>query len=218
MKDPARKLTRTYIFALSLIALLSFVGQIVVHYSLSEQDADAMVINISGRQRMLSQKIAKNALLLQQAEGIIEFESIKSDFEMAYTLWDVSHQGLTLGDGRLAIPENYNSETIQQLFKDIEIPYQKIKSSGQKILNVSPNDSSTLKAAVKEILEHEVIFLMVMNQITFQYEAESEAKIAYIRKVELGLFLATLMVLLLEVLFVFRPAVQKVRQFFDLAR
>ncbi len=218
MKAPARKLTRTYVLALSLIAILGVIGQTLIHYALNEQEADARVINISGRQRMLSQKITKNALLLQQAKDLITFEQVKSDFEMAYTLWDVSHQGLTLGDGRLAIPENYNSETVQQLFEKTKVPYQKIRAAGQRILNLSFKDTTTLKAAVEEILAYEDAFLVVMNQITFQYEAESEAKVAYTKKVELGLFFATLFVLLLEVIFVFQPAVRKVRQLFDLAR
>ena len=66
MRDPeiAPKISRLYLLALTALALLSVGGQVLVQRSLKSQLSDSRVINIAGRQRMLSQKICKALLLL----------------------------------------------------------------------------------------------------------------------------------------------------------
>lgn len=56
------RLTRLYIIALSMVALLSIIGQGLVQFSLYQQSNDSRIINIAGRQRMLSQRLSKAAL------------------------------------------------------------------------------------------------------------------------------------------------------------
>lgn len=60
-RGPTR-LTRLYIAALSAIAILSFAGQLVIQNFLYRQRSDSTVVNVAGRQRMLSQKLTKAAL------------------------------------------------------------------------------------------------------------------------------------------------------------
>ena len=52
-----RRLTIFYICALCSVALLSILGQVIIQMSIQQQNSDALVINIAGRQRMLSQEI-----------------------------------------------------------------------------------------------------------------------------------------------------------------
>src|SRR5258708_20451701 len=63
-KSPTRRLTILYICALSSVALLAILGQIVIQTAIQQQGSDALVINIAGRQRMLSQKISKEPLII----------------------------------------------------------------------------------------------------------------------------------------------------------
>ena len=58
------KLSRLYIIALSTIALSVIISQILVRNHLTNQESDSTVINIAGRQRMLSQKLTKDILSL----------------------------------------------------------------------------------------------------------------------------------------------------------
>ena len=60
-QSPARSLTRRYILALASVALLAAFGQILVQLALARQHSDAHLVNIAGRQRMLSQKLTKTA-------------------------------------------------------------------------------------------------------------------------------------------------------------
>ena len=60
-----RRLTILYVGALSTIALLCIIGQITVQRIIAQQTDDSSLINTAGRQRMLSQRIAKSALAIQ---------------------------------------------------------------------------------------------------------------------------------------------------------
>ena len=59
-----KNLRRWYFFALWTIAITIILSQILVQYNLKQQLSDSKIINISGKQRMLSQKIAKEVLIL----------------------------------------------------------------------------------------------------------------------------------------------------------
>ena len=54
------KLSRLYIIALSTIALSVIISQILIRKHLDDQQSDSTVINVAGRQRMLSQKLTKD--------------------------------------------------------------------------------------------------------------------------------------------------------------
>ena len=58
------KLSRLYIIALSTIAISVVFSQILVRKHLNDQQSDSSVINVAGRQRMLSQKLTKEIVSL----------------------------------------------------------------------------------------------------------------------------------------------------------
>jgi hypothetical protein len=93
----ARKITRLYLLALTAVALLSVGGQFLVQRSLKSQSSDSRVINIAGRQRMLSQKITKTVLLLSEQADSLEVPVYLADLDEALDLWKKSHDGLQSG-------------------------------------------------------------------------------------------------------------------------
>ena len=64
-KQQTRRLTIFYIAALSSIAILAIAGQVLISTFLQQQSDDATIVNIAGRQRMLSQRLSKAALIIQ---------------------------------------------------------------------------------------------------------------------------------------------------------
>jgi two-component system sensor histidine kinase DegS len=53
-----------YILALSAIASVAIIGQVLIQNHLKGQRDDSRVVNVAGKQRMLSQNISKTLLLL----------------------------------------------------------------------------------------------------------------------------------------------------------
>ena len=64
-----RRLTWSYAVGLSLIALLTLTAHHQIGRALEDQRADGLIINVAGKQRMLSQKISKAALAFKRRGG-----------------------------------------------------------------------------------------------------------------------------------------------------
>src|SRR5690349_20041459 len=64
MQNSSRSVRKRYILFIVSVALTIIGQQAIVQDDLGLQNTDAQVLNVSGRQRMLSQRISKLALLL----------------------------------------------------------------------------------------------------------------------------------------------------------
>ncbi len=62
------KFRRLYLFAFFLIAASIVIAQILIQQHLNSQLDDSRIVNIAGRQRMLSQKLVKEVLFLTTSE------------------------------------------------------------------------------------------------------------------------------------------------------
>jgi phosphoserine phosphatase RsbU/P len=214
-KSPAKKITRIYVIALLLIGLLTISSQILIRYVLKSQSADSRAINIAGRQRMLSQKLSKTTLLLYQAEEETEFAKRKKELQDISLLWEKSHKALQNGDTSLQIPANYNSETVKEMFVLIEPHYVAMKNAVEPLQNHTLQvPKEQIKPNLNEIIGNEPHFLRIMNEITFQYDKEAGQKIEALKSIELVLMLITLLVLAIEAVLIFRPAINKVDEYF----
>jgi len=210
--SPTRRLSLLYVAALSAIALLSISGYALTQRSLAQQASDGRTINIAGRQRMLSQRLTKAALALQSTSNEAERRSRWQELEEVTTLWERSHNGLQRGDAELGLPGT-NSAAIVGMFAEIEPPYQAMLAAAREILNVDPQNlqKAKIEPAMKVILAKEATFLQGMDEIVFQYDREARSRVDRMRRLE-SIFLVTiLLVLFLEAMFVFHPAVRQIR-------
>jgi len=200
-----RGFTWLYALALTWVALLAIAGQVLVQISLARHDSDAHLVNIAGRQRMLSQKLTKSALAILLDRDSPDLDARVSELKSTLELWQRSHLGLQGGDRGLALP-GHNSPAVNSLFKEVEAPYLKMVAAVQAALTDSR--PAQLLATARMLLENEPAFLKGMDAIAFQYDAESSASVSELKRIELLLTAMTLVILALEGLFVFRPAVQ----------
>jgi signal transduction histidine kinase/CheY-like chemotaxis protein len=210
LKNPAERLTATYLFALSLIALLTISSQVLIRSSLSAQADDSRVINISGRQRMLSQRLSKQALILQNTQEAAEFRQKREDLRQSLELWEKSHNGLQFGDADLGLPGK-NSSAISAMFAQSQPYFQAMQSAARQILALSA--PGAIAAPARQILAHENDFLQWMNKITFQYDSEAKLRVDRLKQIELALLLVTLLMLTLEALLVFRPTANAIHSY-----
>ncbi len=224
--SPTRRLTARYIIALSMVALLALLGQIVIQATLQQQSSDALVINIAGRQRMLSQRLSKDALALEVFPDAQARLQNADELRDVVNLWQHSQEGLQHGDAVLGLPGK-NSPSVQRLFAAIEPEYRTMLQASQELLSLAlVNDTrpstvpgSAFLPPIQSILSAQAGFLAGMDRIVTQYQLEAQGHITWQRFIELLLFGLTLLVLLLEGCFVFRPAVHRLRQTFaDLLR
>ncbi|MDT0686496.1 ATP-binding protein [Autumnicola psychrophila] len=209
-----KKLSRLYILALSAIAFSVIVSQILIHRYLNDQENDSTVVNIAGRQRMLSQKLSKETLKLLvtfKQDGKI---NIKDSIKATLEIWQFSHRALREGNDSLELPGN-NSAEITAMFREVDPYFVEITNASEAIirqLEENPQTSAEdMRDEIATVAKNEAGFLHVMDQIVNQFEEEAGEKVRRLQNLEWLLMAITLLILLSELLFIFLPAAKGVR-------
>ncbi|WP_456314559.1 ATP-binding protein [Pseudomonas shirazensis] len=207
-----KNLRRLYFFALLTIALTIIVSQILVQYNLNQQLSDSKIINFSGKQRMLSQKIVKEVLILHYVSDTVSSKQI-SHVKDVLLLWKNNQNALENGSDSLAFPKE-KSETLQKLYLEINPVFNKIHQTADLfLLNAKQKKQSVdNQKLVQIILDNEGVFLSKMNQIVTQYDLEAHEKVTEQRKIEYWIFGFTLLVLVLEFFFIFKPTNKRIER------
>ena len=208
------KLGAWYIFALSIIATVSIVGQFLIQNHLRNQLSDSRVINLAGTQRYKSQWIVKMSVLLYSDIDHKHFPDKIKTLTGLLEQWKAGHYGLQHGDEALQLPGN-NSEKVIGMFKDLEPYFSSVYNSANHIIEYKKgnlSDTTDLSQTLKTLLDNETIFLQKMDNIVFQYDAEAREKVATLGKLEYVLLIISIVVILLEILFVFRPTTVQVNK------
>jgi signal transduction histidine kinase len=212
------RLTRLYIIALSAVALLSLVGQILIQVFLNSLLDDSHVVNIAGRQRMLSQRLSKTAVLLCRPQIFqADAEHYSQDIKEIINVWEMSHEGLKnknlTTDGRSYTVRN--SAKIDSMFQEIDPIFKVIllnaKAISQAINKPVGSQELFLQNSRNQILTNERLFLKMMDKIVFQYDSESRERVDTTQKIELFLFILLFSILVLEGAFIFRPIANNIR-------
>jgi two-component system sensor histidine kinase DegS len=206
-----KNLRRLYIFALLTIAITVLLSQLLIQYNLHSQLSDSKIINISGKQRMLSQKLTKEILILN---FITDAKNNKKEIESAeeiIKLWTFNHNALEKGNDSLGFPKEKSKE-LSDLFEGIKPNFNNIVRAASVFLNnkklgIKEKENQQL---VKTILENQGVFLEKMNEIVGQYDKEALEKVTLQSKTEYVILGFTMLVLLLEFIFIFKPTNKKV--------
>jgi PAS domain S-box-containing protein len=210
-----KKLSRLYIIALSAIALSVIISQILIRKHLNDQQSDSSVINVAGRQRMLSQKLTKEILSLSAEASQENKIALKDKLSETLTLWGLSHRYLQMGNDSLGLPGN-NSAIIAKMFSELNPTFSTINESAKSIIEaIDENPSISMNEMaddIAKVTKNEGDFLGRMDQIVNQFDLEADAKVSWLRKLEILLMALTILVLLAELLFVFWPTAVAVKK------
>ncbi|HEY6142950.1 MAG TPA: ATP-binding protein [Flavobacterium sp.] len=206
-----KNLRKLYLFALLTIAITVLLSQLLIQYNLHSQLSDSRIINTSGRQRMLSQKLTKEILILNfitdsknNQEGVDRAKEI-------IKLWKFNQEALEKGNDSLGFPKE-KSKALSDLFLDIKPNFNNIDNAAtaflkNKELGIKEEENQEL---VQTILKNGAVFLEKMNQIVGQYDKEALEKVTLQSKTEYGILIFTMLVLLLEFIFIFKPTNKKI--------
>jgi nitrate/nitrite-specific signal transduction histidine kinase len=162
---------RKYIVSFLIIALLIALNIGFTQFAIDRLSQDSKVVNISGRQRMLSQKISKVAAELSKPQETENRNALERELEEAITLFENSQEALQFGDENLGIEAKY-SRKILAMYDAIEPKHKLIVNAGKSIIDEQQETES-----IQTILDNEQEFLFEMNKIVFAHDSESQQKI-----------------------------------------
>ncbi|MDB5342204.1 MAG: domain S-box protein [Schlesneria sp.] len=204
-ENPARQLGRQSWYALGLVAGLIVLHQCLLQPGLNLLTSDAPVINIAGRQRMLSQKLAKAALARVTAQTPDERELRRLELKTTLDEWRDAHDKLKANRADVFFGGSRSPE-IEQGFHKLEPHYVAMVEAAEEI--ASESQDKMFQEALNSLLKHEPEFLSRMHALVGSYQ---EAARQHVRQLQrLGLIIMGV-ILLTQIglhLFVVRPAVQ----------
>lgn len=189
----------------ALIAALIVLHQCLLQPILNRLTTDAPVINIAGRQRMLSQRLAKSALAFTVAATPAEKELRKNELQTTLNEWRDAHQKLKVDRFDLILGTSRTPE-IERRFAELEPHYAAMVLAAEQLAN-NPSDELQ-REALARLLTHEPEFLKQMHALVGSYE---ESARLHVRQLQfLGLLIMGV-ILITQVgmqLMVVTPAVQ----------
>jgi PAS domain S-box-containing protein len=212
----ASLLTRLYVFALSGIAALLIGGQFIVQQSIFKNSGDARIINMAGRQRSFSQRLAKCALAIDYAVNAQTAARYTQELDLAVKQCTLEHESLQIGSDNVVVTQQYSPQ-MHLLFSKLEPPYQTMIKNARALIarqRAEPFDGAherSISRYTEKILAEEPIVLDGLENILSEIVQECNRQSDDLAQTEISLLLATLLCLLLLGFVIFRPAIEQIR-------
>lgn len=191
-----RTLIRRFAVAMTLVCFTTIISLAAVFAQLKKNERDAHLINISGRQRMLSQRIA---FLATSENASVARQFTSTSLENCITAMREAHS-------ELSQDSSYSPMRAQLFTKPMGLNHQveRYLDSATRLMQ------GTGTEADKEFVRITAIngaFLNMLDQVVRAYEAEYDTKLSRFKLVESILLCVSLLAVGLVSWLVFRPTV-----------
>ena len=196
-----------YRWALLAIAILSTAAAMLIQYMFFVQKDDAHIINLAGKQRMLSQKIAwhSNALISGAGkETQLHLDALRqasAEFATSHKLLVQQHPS-----GGYAY---LNDELISYYFSPPVNLGQSSRAYLDKAQLLLNNPATRTPEYLFRVADSEELLKGLDGAVTL-FEQHAKQKVQLLANLELGFWLCTLILLLIELKYIFRPMEQQI--------
>ncbi len=213
--DMPRTLTRRYMLALTVLAVLATMALIGTDAVISRQDGTAELVNIAGRQRMRSQRAVLYAERLT-SQSAAQREDARQELQDLVEQLARRHAELSTGGGGLSLPRM--TPALRRLYFDgpsaVDPLMTRFLTAARSLVSKS-SSGPVAKNDPDLVLMNQLgttRLLAALDKVVSHYEAESEAATTYLRLLEVVVWLAGLFVLLGIGLLVFAPMVRRLKE------
>lgn len=185
-----------YYLLVGTIVVLTIIIQTITHFSLKNQEHAALRINMAGKQRLLGQQVLTN---------FYECKLLTCNYaDMMLGLERLYHTNLVLQEGAAKQGlEPLEDLEILENFKKLEVDLNFIYGNLKNRNTFDTISIEELSAAVGR-------FIAKMDTIVTQIQNKSEEDIRTLMVVELELAAFSILIILLEIIFIINPAIKKI--------
>ncbi|MDD5716568.1 MAG: diguanylate cyclase [Sulfuricurvum sp.] len=221
-KEVKSLFVKRYVIAISLVAILSTAAFIILHLALKVSDTTALIVNVSGKQRMLSQRIASfsqqyyhlKSNYAQEGANTAKIDEVESALRKAIKEMRKANDALSSGVLNDVIRVEVSPESRELYFGETELKIRvdNYLQSAEALFNLSaPKD---MNLVVDSIVAQSHILLPHLHSAVLQYQKEGEENIERIQTLEYFAWALTLFTLMLEAIFIFQPMAERIRELF----
>ncbi len=211
-RTTGQRVRRAYIFALGITAALSIGAFVALDGYISKQGSAASIISIAGRQLTLSQRIVgfTQSLIRRDVETANNKPAVARDLHFLQTAieeMENAHKSLTTGDQSRDLPGIVGSKERDLYEAAPTLVNQRLGyflQDARKVLN-DPGNPVAAAAAERILQEAQSSLSRALNAVVTHHEQLARQHATQAQWVHLALLIATLLVLLGEGLFIFRP-------------
>jgi len=208
-----RSIKKRYITGLIIIGLSACASFVCLRLALMRSQSTALIVNISGRQRMLSQRIALDALKISKSysQNLAALrKDALADISLHSTEMQLANKKLSSGDMSNTLNVSL-SEPVRKLYFGEANLSQRVNSYtdlGLQIANA--NDRSTIDSLVDNIINTSPALLKDLDRAVGMYQKEGEQKLAFAELLEIAIISLTLLLLFAEARLIFYPIIRLV--------
>ena len=184
-------LDKAYILVFTILAAWAFVAFFTMHSLIKSQEQYGKLINLSGKQRMLSQKTTLMAKRYFESSDERFYEDLKALYKQMRQDHDF-------------IMENLSSKEIAKLYKEDGLD-GRVRDYFKLIEGFLESSSSS---KIELLQENSYELLPFLDKAVYAFEKESSEKIKSLQQREFFILIGTLSTLLLEIIFLVRPVVK----------
>ncbi len=208
--DLVKRLSARYFMVLIAVVGLVVADQALIQPWLVRMDDYAPVINVAGRQRMLSQKLAKASLALNSALDNSSRTARRAELRVSLGEWSAAHQALQNGNIERGLAR-LSSPAIDDVWSILQPHYEAIREAADFLGREPIGPADEVSKSVATVAAHEPMFLSTMERLVLLMEAQAGAELRRLRLFALAI--AGTIVVLLSALgwFVIRPATRAIR-------
>ncbi len=207
-------LKQGYIIALGLILMIATLKFAAMEVLVVKQDGAAVVINVSGRQRMLSQRTAFFASAFVKADSQQARTALRPDLLKTINEFEENHKDLIEGDAERGLPALNNQEIYDVYYNQDPALDNLVKQYIQTVRIILAQEGQGPKAETALVTIFEIgpsILLKQLNAVVQLHETKARADVEFISSLQRLFWLITLIVLVLEGLFLFRPMERRIK-------
>ena len=196
-----------------MLATIAITGQVVLRSMIDGLSSDAKIVNVAGRQRMLSQRIAASGLDLSiglSGGSAATRAAAAADHEAATDLWGARQDWLV--DLRLDSKSIGSAHDVLLRFDQLTPHYHAARRVAAALLDLgeAPDGDSALAARLaSDLRRHADAFLPIMDSVVNAYEAESNESLERLARWELALLGITLVALVAQAFLIFEPLMRR---------
>ena len=219
-KDLEKRITLQYASALFIIAILSTSSFYTLYKFLQESSSTAYIVNISGKQRMLGQHIALDVhrlhhILDNHQELLYKVDNVLQSL-LAHTR-EMKKTNRILSSGELPNGENITLSPKMHAIYFNELNLKKRVDEYVKLSNrlARFEKLEDVDSMIYEIDTKSEQLLMDLDKAVRQYELEGSKKLQELQNLGILAWILVIFTLLLEVIFIFQPIVQKIVSLMD---
>ncbi|NKI32607.1 type IV pili methyl-accepting chemotaxis transducer N-terminal domain-containing protein [Croceivirga thetidis] len=187
---------RAYYLLVVSIIVLTIAIQSMIQYSLNKQRSTALVVNLAGRQRMLSQRVLNE---------LYSCRYHNCDYaELKLSLNKLVQMNSFLQEGN----ENLSIDPLDE--EEIIVNFRKLEPHLLWINSQLGDFDNIENVPFNDMRYHVDRFLIIMDDIVFQFQKKSEDDIRAMMIIEVELAIFSVFIVLFEIFFIVNPIINRI--------